>query len=321
MLKAENMKGQGPPSSLQGDNTNKQPQNICSDPQGCGAKTHPGLELQPVGIRWVCLNITWFFYSSCFSPDLSSPHVTPEPPILVQCDLNGIIHLSSPGWLDLWLPKHCEKYHYTICENTITLSAFSFHSLFVSRTGFTSSCKYPCVYASRLCWNPRFFFSLCDTTKTCSSLFTHQQTISILCLHRTSLDSQMPPRPICCSRPEQVAEDLFQSTSELSYSPSSVLGCQFQVTYFHPNNPTHVGRKTGFFLQIQLWNFPSLARPQNDLTWVKFMMCRQLIFCLVFSCTVLITPQSFILDWSLLSWSTDPSQATAKASMGGHTEE
>ncbi|KAF2981509.1 hypothetical protein EK904_002883, partial [Melospiza melodia maxima] len=61
------------------------------------------------------------------------------------------------------------------------------------------------------------FFSLCDTTKTCPSLFIHQQTISILCLLRTPLDPQVPPRPICFLQPEQDAEDLVQSNSELFY--------------------------------------------------------------------------------------------------------
>lgn len=91
--------------------------------QGHGAKTHPGAELQTVGIRWVCLNLTQSFCSSCFPPDPSAPHEALEPPILVPCDLNGIIHLSSPGWLELYL---------NIVENTTTLSAFSFFSLFLT---------------------------------------------------------------------------------------------------------------------------------------------------------------------------------------------
>lgn len=68
------------------------------------------------------------------------------------------------------------------------------------------------------------FFSLCDTTKTCPSLFIHQQTISILCLHRISLGPQMPLGPICCFQPEQVAEDLVQSNSELLYLTQCSVG-------------------------------------------------------------------------------------------------
>lgn len=97
------------------------------------------------------------------------------------------------------------------------------------------------------------FFSLCDTTKTCPSLFIHQQTISILCLHRISLGPQMPLGPICCLQPEQVAEDLVQSNSELFYLTQ--VQCwdanRFEKPIFstHPSNPTHVGRVTGFFFK------------------------------------------------------------------------
>lgn len=179
-------------------------------------KTRPGAELQPGGIRGVCLNLSWSFCSSCFSPELSSPHVAPEPPILVQCHLNGIIHLFSPGWLDLWVPKHCRKHHHTICENTTTLFAFSFFSLFLAILTSYPLANLPVFTPPGYAEVPHFF-SLCETTKTCPSLFSHQQTISILCLHRTPLDPQMPPRPICCSEPEQVSEDLLQSNSELFY--------------------------------------------------------------------------------------------------------
>lgn len=154
--------------------------------QGHGAKTHPGAELQPVGIRWVCLNLTQSFCSSCFPPDPSAPHEALEPPILVPCDLNGIIHLSSPGWLELYL---------NIVENTTTLSAFSFFSLFLTILTLHPLQISLCLRLQAML-KSQIFFPLCDTTQTCSSLLIHQQTISVLCLCRTPLDPQMPPRPI-----------------------------------------------------------------------------------------------------------------------------
>lgn len=168
----------------------------------------------------------------------------------------------------------------------------------------------------------QIFFSLCDTTKRCPSLFIHQQAISTLCLHRTPLDPQIPPRLICCSQPGEVAGDLVQSNSELfCLTPFSVGMLIVSINLFSSKSLYTCRKSDWILLQTQLWNFPSLAQPQNDLMWVKFMMYRQLIFRLVFSRTEIITSQSFILDWNLLSWSTDPSQATAKASTGGHTEE
>lgn len=126
----------------------------------------------------------------------------------IQCDSMGIVHLPSPGWLDLWAPKHCGKYPHTVC-------------LFISQPVFKQYSLYIHLQISLcLCLQAMLkyqIFSLCDTTKTCLSLFIHQQTISILCLLRTPLDPQVPPRPICCSQPQQVAEDLVQSSSELFY--------------------------------------------------------------------------------------------------------
>lgn len=136
-------------------------------------------------------------------------------------------------------------------ENTTTLSAFSFFSLFLTILTLHPLANLPVFMPPGYAEVPDFF-PLCDTTQTCPSLLIHQQTISVLCLYRTPLDPQRPPRPICCSQPEQGAEDLVQSSSKLFYLTHFSLGCQqLQETYFlhSSNNPTYLGRVTGFFLK------------------------------------------------------------------------
>lgn len=170
--------------------------------QGHGAKTHPGAELQTVGIRWVCLNLTQSFCSSCFPPDPSAPHEALEPPILVPCDLNGIIHLSSPGWLELYL---------NIVENTTTLSAFSFFSLFLTILTLHPLANLPVFTPPGYAEVPDFFSPLIRLKHAllCSSI----SKPSAFCVSAGPLWT-----PRCHPGPsEQVAEDLVQSSSELFY--------------------------------------------------------------------------------------------------------
>lgn len=99
-----------------------------------------------------------------------------------------------------------------------------------------------------------------------------------------------------------------------STSPSSM--------YIHPNSPTRAGRATGFFFKSFCRIFLSCNSYWKKSTQVRFLMCRQLIFSSVFSCTMLIASLYFIPYWSLLSCitNTNLSRAISRVSTWGSTE-